>query len=380
MQLHIISFDIPYPADYGGVIDVFYKIKALNALGIKITLHCFEYGERKKQLELEKYCTTVHYYKRSRSLFQQISITPFIVSTRKNKILLQNLLIDNAPILFEGLHTCGFINAVELKARKKFVRMHNIEWQYYFNLAASEKNILKKIFFYFESARLKIFEKKIIPAVEKIFFISPDDANYFLEKFKMQKLQTEIIFPFHHYVLNFPNFKNPKKYFFFHGNLSVPENENAVRDLVLNIFYEYSEIIYPLTVAGKSPSESLKKFLARFKNVKLIENPTEDYLLALSQQAAAHILYVEKSAGVKLKLIRALAENPNVIVHRNLLPNNSWADYCTVFYSWRDLKQKMAPVNFEKDSSEIFARREKLFKGVLNNTLNAQKMVEAIFY
>ena len=35
-HLHIISFDVPYPANYGGVIDVFYKLKALHAEGIKI--------------------------------------------------------------------------------------------------------------------------------------------------------------------------------------------------------------------------------------------------------------------------------------------------------------------------------------------------------
>ena len=29
-EIHIITFDIPYPANYGGVIDVFYKIKALK--------------------------------------------------------------------------------------------------------------------------------------------------------------------------------------------------------------------------------------------------------------------------------------------------------------------------------------------------------------
>ncbi len=27
-HIHLISFDVPFPADYGGVIDVFYKIKA----------------------------------------------------------------------------------------------------------------------------------------------------------------------------------------------------------------------------------------------------------------------------------------------------------------------------------------------------------------
>ena len=28
-ELNIVSFDVPYPPDYGGVIDVFYKIKEL---------------------------------------------------------------------------------------------------------------------------------------------------------------------------------------------------------------------------------------------------------------------------------------------------------------------------------------------------------------
>ena len=71
--LHIISFNVPFPANYGGVIDVFYKIKSLHQLGIQITLHCFKYG-RTEAKELEKYCKTVHYYKRNTSLTQQFSI------------------------------------------------------------------------------------------------------------------------------------------------------------------------------------------------------------------------------------------------------------------------------------------------------------------
>jgi len=43
-KLHIVSFDVPYPANYGGVIDVFYKLKALHSLGIEIYFHVFEYG------------------------------------------------------------------------------------------------------------------------------------------------------------------------------------------------------------------------------------------------------------------------------------------------------------------------------------------------
>ena len=63
--LHIICHDVPWPADYGGVVDLFYKIKALHEEGIKIKLHCFDYG-RGKQNELNKYCEEVNYYERAR--------------------------------------------------------------------------------------------------------------------------------------------------------------------------------------------------------------------------------------------------------------------------------------------------------------------------
>ena len=56
MKINIVSFDIPYPPDYGGVIDIYYKIKALNSVGIKIYLHCFYYG-RKRSFRLESICS-----------------------------------------------------------------------------------------------------------------------------------------------------------------------------------------------------------------------------------------------------------------------------------------------------------------------------------
>ena len=43
-RLHIICFDIPFPPSYGGVIPVFYRIKALNKLGVWVILHCFYKG------------------------------------------------------------------------------------------------------------------------------------------------------------------------------------------------------------------------------------------------------------------------------------------------------------------------------------------------
>ena len=81
-KLHIVSFDIPFPADYGGVVDVYHKVKALKKIGISVHLHCFEYG-RQKSPELLEVCAKVSYYKRNRSLLALLSATPFIVKSRK---------------------------------------------------------------------------------------------------------------------------------------------------------------------------------------------------------------------------------------------------------------------------------------------------------
>ena len=65
-KLHIVSFDVPFPPNYGGIIDVFYKIKALSELGVEIYLHAFEYKTGKSE-ELEKICKKVYYYPRKTS-------------------------------------------------------------------------------------------------------------------------------------------------------------------------------------------------------------------------------------------------------------------------------------------------------------------------
>ena len=58
--LHIISLDVPFPVDYGGAIDIYYRVKALLELGVKVYLHCYEYG-RGEAKELEEIAEKVFY-------------------------------------------------------------------------------------------------------------------------------------------------------------------------------------------------------------------------------------------------------------------------------------------------------------------------------
>lgn len=130
-QIHIISFDIPFPANYGGAIDVFHKIRCLHKNGVKITLHCFQYGDRIPSKELETLCEKVYYYQRNTSFLNQLSLLPFNVTSRVSSELKQNLVQNDFPILFEVLHSCYLLNDPDLKHRKKLFRHSNIEHDYF---------------------------------------------------------------------------------------------------------------------------------------------------------------------------------------------------------------------------------------------------------
>ena len=161
MKLHVVSFQVPYPANYGGVIDVYYKLVALSQAGFDVTLHTYAYGGRNEQPELERVCADVKYYNRCTGLCAQLSTMPYIVRSRDDKTLLQDLLTDDAPILFEGLHTCLLLDHPALADRVKVVRMHNIEHEYYRLLAKQAGWSWKSAYYLIESHKLRVFERKL---------------------------------------------------------------------------------------------------------------------------------------------------------------------------------------------------------------------------
>ena len=179
--IQLVAFNIPYPPDYGGIIDIFYKVKALSECGVSVYLHCFEYN-RSQAPELEKYCAKVFYYSRKNGLRWQLSTKPYIVVTRTNNQLLNNLSSNKAPILFEGLHTCYYLDHPTLSKHNRLVRTHNIEHEYYLNLYSSERNLFKKLFFRMESCKLKSYEH-ILKNASHLLCISPNDNYYFDHKY-----------------------------------------------------------------------------------------------------------------------------------------------------------------------------------------------------
>ncbi|MGQ7869432.1 hypothetical protein [Sunxiuqinia sp. sy24] len=367
-KLHIVSFNIPDPPDYGGIIDVYYKIRSLAQADIDIILHCFHYG-RERSVELERLCYQVHYYPRRKGLRYLFSSSPYIVNTRRSRSLLKNLQEEIVPILFEGLHTCYYLGHPLLGAYKKLVRTHNIEHQYYQYLALSEQNVFHKYFYEQEALKLRCYEKRLKMA-SGILSISPDDTRYFKNHYRM----AEFIPAFHPFK-KVETKRGLGEYILFHGNLSVNENQKAVNYLLDRIF---SEITLPVMIAGKNPPEWLIKKAADIPHVSLISNPDMEVMNHLIQHAQINLIPTFQSTGLKLKLLASLFLGRHCITNSPMVSNTGLSHLCYLADNIADMIRLIQQKFEEEITSEEIDQRKEVLENQFSNEKNAQKIYALI--
>ena len=368
--LHIVCFDVPYPPDYGGVIDVFYKIKALHNEGVKIHLHCFEYG-RGKQSELNEFCEEVIYYKRNLGLRYVSTGLPYIVGSRANEYLLKNLLKNDYPVLMEGIHCTNFLFKDQLPNRKIFVRLHNVEFEYYDQLAKNESSLFKKIYFKNESRLLKKYEKKIAGKA-MLLSISKKDVEVYKKYFYADNIQYLPPFIFYDKVNSTEGKGN---YCLYHGNLSVNENEKAALWLLKNIFTDN----IPFVIAGKNPSEKLIRLTEENKYVSVVADPSEEKIKELISNAQINVLPSFNVTGIKLKLLNALFNGRHCIANKEAVEGTGLETYCHIASdstAFKTLISTLLEKNFMKE--EINKRRQ-LLEEKFNNEINAKQLMKWIW-
>ena len=369
-QLHIISFDVPFPADYGGVIDVFFKIKALHKAGVKIILHCFEYG-RTPQIELEKYVEKVYYYPRKNFRSLLFNTLPYIVLTRKSELLKERLLNDNFPILMEGLHSTLLLNDFDFADRKIIVRTHNIEHDYYNSLAAVEKNIFKRYYFYNEAGKLAKYES-VLKKASVVTPISPNDTLHF-KAINPNSIYIPAFHPFDGVHFDSSN----ENYFLYHGNLSIGENNEAALYLINEVF---KKLPYKLIIAGSKPSTDLQKAVSENENIELNQNCSPEEIYKLIAKAKCNILPTFQSTGIKLKLLAALYSGQYCIVNLPMVENTGLESLCEVCNETSDMISAVIRVAETKSFPlESIQQRTNILSNNFNNESSANKLIAAIF-
>ncbi|MCB0473188.1 MAG: hypothetical protein KDC56_09030 [Flavobacteriaceae bacterium] len=365
-KLHIVSFDVPYPPNYGGAIDVFNKLKALAASGVTIYFHAFEYG-RGEQKELEKYCEQVFYYKRNytQNLFASV---PFTISSRSNKKLLENLKKIEAPVLFEGLHTTYWLFKEGFGDRKVLVRAHNIEHLYFQGLFNSEKNILKKLFFRIEANRFLKYEW-LLEKADHILTISPSEQAYFAERFGKKAIYV----PVFHQNEAVRVLSERGEYALYHGDLRISDNRRAV-DFLIDVFDGLS---HKLVVASSFKNKKILKRIEKHPNISFCPIEDQNQLLALFEKAHINVLPTFQKTGIKLKLINTLYNGRFCLANTEMVADTGLESICTVANTGMEFREKIRDLFKEDYSVENYQPRRAILKN-FDTRKSAEQIKELI--
>ncbi len=354
-HLNIVAYDVPSPPDYGGVIDIYYMVKALADLGVRINLHCFMDRNKAYSEELYAICENVYYYKRE-SVVSNFSSIPHIVNSRRSDNLIFNLLQNEYPILFEGIHSCYYLDAPELEERKKLVRIQDVEHEYYYNLYKISRRFIHKHYLYMESVRLKKYEK-IFAHADILITLSNKDKEYYEKLFPEKE------------IINIPPFsgfntidikEGMGSYALFHSNLTETDNKKAAIFLINDIIKDTK---VPFIVAGKNPDSELKH-LCKDRKIKILANPTDERLDELIRNAQVNIMVSFMPCGSKIKMYPALYHGRHCIVNTNMVKGSSFAELCHVSDSEDVLRYQLLQLMQKPFTEEEIEKRRQVLDGI----------------
>ncbi len=366
-KLHIICFDNPYPPVYGGVIDVFYKIKALHQLGVKINLHCFVDEIPQETSTLKRLTEKCYFYKRNKSMGNLLSAKPFSVASRRHKMLLKNLNRDKADILFEGLQSTSVLCVKNFTDRRLYLRLHNLENNYYKGLLNSETNLLKKILYGVESHKYENYLKTLAE---------------FCCVFTLSSFETEAVNTLYNNAEYIPVFHGNDtvaeisefgKYAFYNGDLRISDNKKAA-DFLIDVFQTVRN--YPLIIASSIENDALVKKCEQLKNVKYEVIKSQEHLDELSQNAHINVMLSFQESGTKLKAVNALFQSRHCVINKNMLDDKRLQDLCELAETKQDFVDAIE--NLKAKPFEGYRLRMQVLDEVLNDSRNAQKLFDFI--
>lgn len=286
-----------------------------------------------------------------------------------NPLLLKNISKDNYPLLLEGIHCTYYLYHGELSNRKVLVRLHNVEYEYYRQLAKSANNFYKKIYFNLESSLLKKYERSIA-AKATLLVLNEKDKHTYQKIFSAKNIE---LLPAFLPLDEVESLTGKGTYCLYHGNLSVPENEKAVLWLLNNIF-KHQDL--PFIIAGKKPSTALTREIANIKNVQLFKDPTEEKMEDLIKNAHIHLLPSFNTTGIKMKLLIALFKGRFIITNLAALEGTHLESLCYMAETPSAFIQTIKDLLGVPFSEDEISRRKLILKDLYDNEKNAIKLMK----
>ncbi|MCS7085918.1 MAG: hypothetical protein NZ534_07585, partial [Bacteroidia bacterium] len=288
MRVAIVALDNPYPPDYGGAEEIFARIRAFARVGWEVDLTFFHKPERAAvSHELTRWCRSVRGVPRKTGWRVALSALPYPVAGRRARVD-----CDGLPLIVEGVHC----SRVEGPRAKTILRVHNVESEYYRELAERETVLWKRVHYAVESRKLRRYEPRAWAAADVLACVSCDEAR----DLRAAGYDARWLPPFAE-LRFYPPVET--RNLLFYGNMALAENRlSALRAARLQLPDGWT-----LTLAGRGASR-----LSVPAKVLCVERPSD--LEPLIARAAALVFPQTQRSGLKMKVWRALATDKPIFV------------------------------------------------------------------
>lgn len=311
MKMLVVCSDFPYPADHGGRVDTWGRIKVLAELGWKIhLLVCGKQMPSKEDMDtVYNYVEEITLCDRRSKLADLLHVIPMQVQSR-SELSNVELAGDYDYVLLEGDYVYPVLQNPKIKHDTVILRVHNDEAVYFKALANSTKNVVHKMYYHMESRKFTILQKKMLEKVDKYLFISSKE----FESFRKQHPAAKSLFlPPPVTKVNFEASDFRSKHVVFIGSLFMPNNREAIQWYLEHIHpLMLKEPDYKFIIAGNSRKQSLS-WLESYNLKNVIVHDTPKSLDEIYRSGYLFVNPMQNGAGVKLKTIEAIQNGLPVI-------------------------------------------------------------------
>jgi hypothetical protein len=307
----IVSPYFPYPATFGGCVDILGRIRLLKKYQYKITLVAtVKKNPSKVEVEyIEQYIDDLILLKRKISVISILSFYPFQVSSRYS---LSNYKFAKTYdyLILESEYVANILKNKTLFVYRKILRLHNIEPKYFFDLFKSSFPRIMSFYYLIDCFKFRLYSNRIYKKVDHIACISKNESDYINSKISYRKNAS-----FSPTVIDFSELKKRNfttKYVIYVGALFVPNNIDGLSWYIKNVHQYLIKIIpeYKFILIGSTKNNNNKKKILQMckddEKIDIYFNVKD--LESYYRKSSVFINPTLKGAGVKIKSINAIIE------------------------------------------------------------------------
>ncbi len=318
MKLICVCFEMLYPANTGGRIYSFMKLKYLSKNNDIYLFSNIDYDEEKEYRdELLKYCKEVHLYNRNDHKLKNLLMSlryPYTFASRCNSEMkkdLEDCFVKNGIdfVLMDMPQTLGCLSPIVLKSKRIVLLQQNIEFVALENIGQSFKNPLKRFIYKFDAHRLKKVETKFYNSdvICLQTFVSLEDKAFFEATFKNKET---MLLQIGSELTEYKEIVGGDNIMYF-GKMSYPPNVEAAEWFALNVFSKIKKEIPQAKyyIVGKDPSAELRSL----QDENVIVTGTVVDVSSYYDNAAIVVVPLFHGGGVKVKIMEALGRGKLVL-------------------------------------------------------------------